>query len=123
VDTQVVHGYVNCGARGAITGVGNALPRQVLRLIELCTRAAAGDAQSYRDALELDRALAVLSSFDEGPDLVLYYKHLMVLAGHTEYAAHLNPDDALSDAQRAYLEAAWRRFNRWWSEWPARQQA
>ena len=26
VDTQVVHGIVRCGARGVITGVGNALP-------------------------------------------------------------------------------------------------
>ena len=25
VDTQVFHGYVNCGAVGAITGIGNAL--------------------------------------------------------------------------------------------------
>ncbi|GIS87558.1 MAG: hypothetical protein CM1200mP18_02680 [Gammaproteobacteria bacterium] len=30
VDTQVVHGYVSCGAEGAITGIGNALPREVL---------------------------------------------------------------------------------------------
>jgi 1-pyrroline-4-hydroxy-2-carboxylate deaminase len=121
VDTQVVHGYVRCGARGVITGVGNALPLPVLRLIELCTQAAAGDAQSYRDALELERAMAVLASFDEGPDLVLYYKHLMVLAGNSEYARHINPDDALSDAQRAFAESAWHRFNRWWNEWPARQ--
>jgi 4-hydroxy-tetrahydrodipicolinate synthase len=35
---------------------------------------------------ELEAALAVLSSFDEGCDLVLYYKHLMVLNGDTEYA-------------------------------------
>ena len=120
VDTQVVHGYVRCGAKGAITGVGNALPVQVLRLIELCTRAAAGEAQAYRDALELERALAVLSSFDEGPDLVLYYKHLMVLAGNAEYAWHINPDDALSDSQRAHAESAWHQFNRWWSEWSKR---
>ena len=117
VDTQVVHGYVRCGARGAITGVGNALPVQVLRLIDLCTRAAAGEVQAYRDALELERALAVLSSFDEGPDLVLYYKHLMVLAGNPEYAWHINADDALSDSQRAHVESAWHQFNRWWNAW------
>lgn len=121
VDTQVVHGYVRCGARGAITGVGNALPLPVLRLIELCTQAAAGDAQAYRDALELDRAMAVLSTFDEGQDLVLYYKHLMVLAGNPEYAWHINPDDALSDTQRSFAESAWHRFNHWWNEWPARE--
>lgn len=120
VDTQVVHGFVSCGARGAITGIGNALPLPVLRLIELCTQAAAGDARSYREALELERALLVLSSFDEGPDLVLYYKHLMVLAGDPDYARHMNPDDALTDSQRAFAESAWHRFNRWWNEWPAR---
>ena len=26
VDTQVAHGFINCGATGAITGIGNALP-------------------------------------------------------------------------------------------------
>jgi hypothetical protein len=31
VDTQVYHDFVNCGATGAITGVGNALPKEVLR--------------------------------------------------------------------------------------------
>src|SRR5689334_4000123 len=82
VDTQVFHGFVRCGAVGAITGVGNALPKPVLRLIELCEQAACGDVQARRLAEELDNALRVLSTFDEGPDLVLYYKQLMVLAGH-----------------------------------------
>ncbi|MCK5941794.1 MAG: dihydrodipicolinate synthase family protein, partial [Planctomycetes bacterium] len=36
VDTQVVHGFVRCGATGAITGIGNALPGPVLQLVELC---------------------------------------------------------------------------------------
>ena len=30
VDTQVLHGFLHCRAGGAITGVGNALPAQVL---------------------------------------------------------------------------------------------
>ena len=102
VDTQVFHGFVRCGAVGAITGVGNALPKQVLRLIELCSRAAKGCVNSRRLALELDSALAVLSKYDEGPDLVLYYKHLMVLEGHPEYQYHLNPSDKLSDSQKAF---------------------
>eukprot|EP00913_Durusdinium_trenchii_P023471 g22049.t1 len=96
VDTQVFHGFVRCGAVGAITGVGNALPGPVLRLIELCEQAAAGNCESRRLALELDDALAVLSKYDEGPDLVLYYKHLMVLEGNPEYAHHFNATDALS---------------------------
>ncbi len=50
--------------------------------MELCQQAATGDVQARRYAKELDEALAVLSKFDEGPDLVLYYKYLMVLEGH-----------------------------------------
>ncbi|GAB2179493.1 dihydrodipicolinate synthase family protein [Dongia sp. agr-C8] len=117
VDTQVVHGFVNCGAKGAITGVGNALPKEVLHLISLCEKAAAGDAAARRKALELDEAMRVLSTFDEGPDLVLYYKQLMVLEGHQEYELHLNPSDALSPSQKAHLEAAWRQFKAWYASW------
>jgi 4-hydroxy-tetrahydrodipicolinate synthase len=117
VDTQVVHGFVNCGAKGAITGVGNALPKEVLHLISLCEKAAAGDATARRKALELDEAMRVLSTFDEGPDLVLYYKQLMVLEGHKEYELHLNPSDALSPSQKAHLEAAWKQFKAWYANW------
>lgn len=117
VDTNVFHGFVNCGASGAITGIGNALPREVLHLIALCRRAAAGDAMARRRALELDAALHVLSSFDEGPDLVLYYKHLMVLQGEGEYALHFNPDDALTDSQRGYAEAQFALFRAWYADW------
>lgn len=118
VDTQVVHGYVNCGAKGAITGVGNALPLEVLRLIELSQRAAAGDAGALKLAGELDAALMELSKLDEGPDLVLFYKRLMVLEGHAEYVHHINKSDALDASQEAFLEAEWRRFRDWWSNWP-----
>ena len=120
VDTQVVHGFVRCGATGAITGVGNALPREILRLVTLCERAAAGDFEALRLATELDSALAVLASYDEGPDLVLYYKHLMVLEGDPGYAHHVNPSDHLSATQRAQLESQWRQFRRWWDSWPGR---
>lgn len=118
VDTQVFHGFVRCGAVGAITGVGNALPRQVLRLIELCQKAAGGCVESRRLALELDSALGVLSKYDEGPDLVLYYKHLMVLEGNPEYSTHFNASDSLSTSQKAFLEEQWRQFKTWWSNWP-----
>ena len=119
VDTQVFHGFVNCGATGAITGIGNALPREVLHLIELCRKAAAGDSEARRRALELEGALAVLSSFDEGTDLVLYYKHLMVLNGDTEYALHFNETDVLSDSQRGYVEAQYKLFRSWYANWSA----
>jgi 1-pyrroline-4-hydroxy-2-carboxylate deaminase len=119
VDTQVVHGFVNCGAVGAITGIGNALPAEVLHLVALCQAAAQGDPVAERRARELDHALFVLSSFDEGVDLVLYYKHLMVLAGHPEYALHFNASDALSESQRRYTDAQWARFKTWYASWSA----
>ena len=52
--------------------------------------------------MELEQALAVLSSFDEGPDLVLYYKHLMMLKGEAEYRAALQRDRR-ADRQPAQL--------------------
>lgn len=118
VDTQLFHGFVRCGAVGAITGVGNALPKPVLRLMELCERAARGDVAARSQAAELDKALRVLSTFDEGPDLVLYYKQLMVLEGHPEYERHFNDTDRLSDHQRGFLQNQWRQFKQWWSQWP-----
>jgi 4-hydroxy-tetrahydrodipicolinate synthase len=118
VDTQVYHGFVNCGATGAITGVGNALPREILRYVSLCEKAAAGDAGARRLALELQEALAVLSSFDEGPDLVLYYKYLMELEGDAEYAHHFNASDTLSPSQRDLLKTQWQLFRQWWANWP-----
>ncbi|WP_110686805.1 dihydrodipicolinate synthase family protein [Salinicola aestuarinus] len=117
VDTQVVHGFVNCQATGAITGVGNALPREVLQLVALSEKAARGDLEARRRARELESALNVLSSFDEGVDLVLYYKHLMVLNGDSGYALHFNESDALSEAQRRYVEAQYALFREWYTQW------
>lgn len=117
VDTQVFHGFVNCGAVGAITGVGNALPKEVLLLVKLCQEAAAGNCRSRQLALELSSALAVLSTFDEGPDLVLYYKYLMVLEGHKEYQWHFNPFDELSASQQAFIHSQWKLFRTWYDNW------
>lgn len=121
VDTQVVHGFVNCNATGAITGIGNALPREVLQLVALSKQAARGDAKARRLAGELEAALAVLSSFDEGTDLVLYYKYLMVLNGEEAYRLHFNPTDSLSDAQRRYAETQYRLFQTWYADWSREQ--
>lgn len=118
VDTQVYHGFVHCGAAGAITGVGNALPKEVLRLVALCEKAAAGCPDSRRLAQELSEALTVLSTYDEGPDLVLYYKYLMVLEGHSAYTHHFNPTDALSASQKEFIRTQWQLFRTWWSQWP-----
>ncbi len=117
VDTEVFHGYVNCGATGAITGVGNALPKEVLHLARLCEAAQKGDPVARRQAQELEGALKVLSTFDEGADLVLFYKHLMVLEGHAEYALHFNPTDALSPSQKTFLETQHKLFKAWYAAW------
>ncbi|MBS1166803.1 MAG: dihydrodipicolinate synthase family protein [Proteobacteria bacterium] len=117
VDTAVFHGYVNCGALGAITGIGNVLPKEVLHLVALCTAAARGDAEARMRALELEAALAVLSSFDEGPDLVLFFKYMMVLKGHQGYALHFNATDELSASQRGFVAAQLDLFETWYGEW------
>ena len=119
VDTTVFHGFINCGAGGAITGIGNALPKEVLHLVALSQQAAAGNAAARAKAQELDAALGVLSSFDEGPDLVLYYKHLMVLNGDEAYALHFNEDDALTASQQRYVEDQYKLFKDWYADWAA----
>ena len=123
VDTQVYHGFVHCGATGAITGVGCALPREILRFLELCKSAAAGNYRDRKWALELSEALTVLSIFDEGPDLVLYYKELMVLEGNAAYRHQINADDQLSSSQREFLHAQWNIFRRWWEAWDGKGAA
>jgi 4-hydroxy-tetrahydrodipicolinate synthase len=117
VDTQVVHGFVNCGAVGAITGVGNVLPKEVLHLVALCEQAAKGDSRARRLAQELDAALAVLSGFDEGADLVLFYKYLMVLTGNPEYARNFNASDTLSPSQQHLAATQLKLFQTWYAGW------
>ena len=63
----------------------------------------------------------MLSSFDEGCDLVLYYKYLLVLNGDREYALHFNETDALS-AQRRYVESQYALFRQWYAQWSAEQR-
>lgn len=119
VDTNVFHGYVNCGATGAITGIGNALPREVLHLASLCEQAAAGDPVARVRAQELDAAMMELATFDEGSDLVLYFKYMLVLNGEPEYSRHFNPGDALTPSQRGYVESQLRLFKTWYDAWRA----
>jgi len=120
VDTQVFHGYVNCGACGTITGIGNVLPHVVLHLINLCKAAAKGDTQARKLARELDDALMVLSKFDEGSDLVLFYKYLLTLTGKSGYALHFNPDDELSASQKDLACTQLELFKTWWENWPGK---
>jgi 4-hydroxy-tetrahydrodipicolinate synthase len=117
VDTQVVHGFANCGATGAITGIGNALPEPVLHLVSLSQAAQKGDAEALRRANELGHALTVLSTFDEGPDLVLYYKFLLELLGDDAYRMHFNATDKLSPSQRAFAQVQFAQFQSWYAGW------
>ncbi len=119
VDTEVYHGFVNCGATGSITGIGTALPKEALLLAALCQKAAEGHAEARLRARELEEAFGVLASFDEGTDLVLYYKHLLVLNGEEEYRLHFVETDALSDAQRRYCESQYAQFRTWFADWSA----
>lgn len=120
VDTGVYHGYVKCGALGTITGIGNVIPREILHFVALAKAAAAGDVVARRLARELGEALEVLSSWDEETDLVLYYKHMMVLQGEPEYALHFNETDALTPSQQAWAERQFAQFQSWYAAW--RQQ-
>lgn len=117
VDTGVYHGYVKCGAVGTITGIGNVIPKEILHFVALAKAAAAGDLDARQRTQELGEALEVLSSWDEGCDLVLYYKHLMVLQGDAEYALHFNPTDALTPSQRGWAETQLAQFKAWYAEW------
>jgi 4-hydroxy-tetrahydrodipicolinate synthase len=117
VDTSVVHGYVNCGAIGAITGIGNVLPVEVLHLTNLAIAAARGDADARQRAVELEQAMSVLASFDEGPDLVLYFKHMLVVRGEPEYTLHFNATDELTPSQRGYVESQLALFDAWYADW------
>ena len=120
VDTQVYHGYMHCGAVGAITGIGNCIPTEVLKLVSLCEQAVAGDAKARQLAKELEEALIVLSTYDEGPDLVLYYKYLLTLVGDQDYQYHFNETDELSDSQRRFVESQLKTFQSWWANWPGK---
>ncbi|MDB5661105.1 MAG: dihydrodipicolinate synthase family protein [Cypionkella sp.] len=123
VDTAVFHGYVNCGADGAITGIGNVLPREVLHLTALCQAAMKGDAEARRLAYELDTAMQVLSKVDAGPDLVLFFKHMLVIKGDAAYKLQFNESDALSPSQAGFVEAQLALFDAWYADWSKQPQA
>lgn len=123
VDTAVYHGYVNCNADGAITGIGNVLPREVLHLVSLCKAAQKGDAEARRLAYELDQAMQVLAEVDAGPDLVLFFKHMLVLRGETAFTHHFNAEDELSASQQGFIEAQLKLFDAWYADWAKRPEA
>ena len=117
VDTEVVHGIVNCAADGWISGIGNVLPDESLALMRLSMLAAQGDPAASRWAMELAVAMHPLCELDTGADLVLFFRHLAVLRGDEAYARPLLASDALTPAQAGYATRQLRRFERWWEAW------
>ncbi|MFN8392964.1 MAG: dihydrodipicolinate synthase family protein [Bdellovibrionota bacterium] len=120
VDTQVTHGFLNCNAVGAITGIGNVFPEAVSYLLRLCVFARESSqrvSEARQLAFELERAMMELAKFDEGPDLVLYYKHLMDLAGVSGYKVPILPGDTLSPTQTAFATQQFAQFNTFWADW------
>ncbi|MFN4156250.1 MAG: dihydrodipicolinate synthase family protein [Paracoccaceae bacterium] len=117
VDTEVYHGFVRCGAVGAITGIGTIFPKESLLQVALSRRAAKGCIESDQRARELAEAFSVLAKFDEGVDLVLYFKHLMVLKGEEQYRLNIYESDTLSPSQAGFCEAQFHQFNTWFANW------
>jgi 4-hydroxy-tetrahydrodipicolinate synthase len=117
VDTEVYHGFVKCGAVGAITGVGTIFPVETLLQVALSRRAALGDPEADLRARELADAFAVLAQFDVGVDLVLFFKHMMTLKGDMSYRLNLYETDALSPSQARFCEAQFHQFNTWFANW------
>ena len=76
--------------------------------------------QRDKTVRELEHALHVLSTFDEGPDLVLYYKYLLVLLGDKDFTLHFNPTDELTPSQAGFAEAQLNAFLQWWENWPGK---
>ena len=68
-----------------------------------------------------DNALMVLSTFDEGPDLVLFYKYMMVLEGNPEFTLHFNASDELSASQKHYAETQLKLFKDWYANWDGKK--
>ncbi len=66
---------------------------------------------------QLEYALAELPTFDEGTDLVPYYKYLMALNGDKEYSIHFNEADVLSEAQRHYATTQYDLVRKWFANW------
>jgi len=124
IDNALVHGVLGCGAIGAITGVGNVLPDEVMHLWRLCERAQTkGDDEAWRLAEELDRRLLPLSDYDADPRLVLYYKHLLTLCGETEYEVQRPQGASLSDSEKREAQAQLERFQRWATNWSGKNYA
>ncbi len=115
LDTKVVHGYTVCGAKAAITGVGNVIPKAVVELLGMCTNYQKNPRERLLQSIErLDRIIRPLAEFDATPQLVLYYKHLMTRQGYKGYDQHIFSEDRLNKDQ---VELADKRFDTFYEEY------
>ncbi len=116
VDTEVYDGVVKSGASGTITGIGTGFPTRFCFGLPCRARPPRAIPRPIR-ARELAEAFSVLAGFDEGVDLVVSFKPMMVLNGEDEYRANLNETDELSPARAGYCEARYRRFRAGFANW------
>lgn len=116
VDTEVHHGFVKCGGVGAMIGMGTICPCETL--LQVASPAATPKATPKpTSARELENAFSVLATCDEGVDLVLCFKHLLVMKGHDEHRVNLLGTDALSPSQARVCEAQCHKVNAWFADW------
>jgi len=68
-------------------------------------------------ALELCETLTVLPSIGENSDLVVFYKELMILEGHSAYRHQIYRDDQLSPSQHQFLHSKEQLLRNCWANW------
>jgi dihydrodipicolinate synthase/N-acetylneuraminate lyase len=118
LDTQVVHGFTKCKAKGAITGVGNVIPEAVSTLIRLCQEYQTNPSEQLLSRIEaLDRIIMPLAEYDAGPHLVFYYKYLMTLQGYEGYERHIFQEDRLTAEQAREAKGRLEEFKMRWVQW------
>ena len=69
-------------------------------------------------ALKPGGALGILALFDDGVDLVLFYKYLLVLERNSGYEQHFDASDRLPNSQKQYAQAQLELFKCWYARWP-----
>jgi alpha-2-macroglobulin len=114
----VFHGFVHCGAAGAITGVGNCLPAEVLRLVELAAaRPPATPRRRASPASSTTRCTCSRPS-TRGPTWSCTTSTSRRSWATTRTRTRSTRTTRSSASQRRYVEAQLRRFQAWWRAWP-----
>ena len=112
VDTQVFHGFVNCGARGAITGIGNCLPAEVLHYLKLCGQAAEGCTTARRYAEEPSRHCTSCPSLTKARTVPLQHRYRA-----TPTTSTISIPPTASGKPTRHAEDQLKLFKNWWTNW------